>query len=239
MTIIPDPIEAIGRDAGVNSQWPQFADYCALRAKGLRKSALIALDRFCVEAASSTFEVRREFCLWLFERQGVLATGGTGLPHPLLDKVVAPMLREWRRTESANPLPHYWAGVFGIGPDDGETPPPLACIEQALSLDPSFDPARRSLVDRVIYNVEYSHHHLPYYYVRDFSDPAGDVVCIDNALNLVEGANGAGWAVLARKELMFLRSVTEDWIRFESEGEQDFATWCEARGKAYRPPVGR
>lgn len=198
----------------------EFAQYCLYREKGLRKQALMALDRFIMEVTAWSFDERRELVDWLLRTEYENPSIHQLIAHPLREQVILPTLEEWIQRYPHDPVPLRWRGM--IVHDQ-------ASLEKAVALDPHEVLARVVLFGWLVWNIEYATHHLPDTFLGDPAD------CIR-------------WAEQARayltelpteekqrleEELQEAMAPVHDWLAFLEEGGTDFAAWCKQRGRNY------
>lgn len=130
--------------------WANYARYCELKEKGLRKQALSILRVFIQQMLSRPLKERIEFVNWLEEvrlryRDGVRLT-----PVPLYEELIKPTLELWIETEPKNPLPYRWQDT-------------IESVNKAIELDPNDQTLRKILFWKIIGYVDYNHHELRHY----------------------------------------------------------------------------
>ena len=184
---------AAGDAAAENSQWAEFAAFCHLRAKGLRKPALRKVEVFVAQALCWSFTDRTRFIAWLMPQLGTF--GGSNsplLPHPLLAQFVLPTLLEWKLVEPERVELWVWHGSLVSGDES------VVCFKGALEIDPDCQQARRALASFAINDVEYNQHHLPDYYV---GDPEADLQSLAYALRLINQGSKLEYGDTMRMEI--------------------------------------
>jgi hypothetical protein len=137
--------------------WAEYARFCELLDRGVRKEALAHLAVFIRQAATWPFAEKKEFISWLY----TFIQGHTDtyllIPHPLYEEFVKWTLAEWTEREPINAEPHRWLGK----PEH---------LKEAIRRNPADEIARRRLTETVINWVAYSIHELPYGYLGDVID---------------------------------------------------------------------
>jgi hypothetical protein len=149
-----DSLTEIGREAGQCPAWVAYSQFCAQLEQGLRKQALLTLNKFISRMESAEFPERKAFVSWLLGRIDQRAEKSILAPHPLQKRLIEPTLAEWAAAEPLCSEPHRWLG----GCDD---------LRRALQLDSGDEIARRKLVSAIIRPIEYSCHELPHGYLGD------------------------------------------------------------------------
>jgi hypothetical protein len=134
--------------------WKEYARFCELLGKGLRKDALAHLSAFTKQSANWSFSRKKEFISWLYNFVQQHTDAHLLMPHPLREEFVKPTLDAWIQREPENGEPHRWLG----------TPEHL---KEAIRLNPADQIARSRLAEMMIYWAEYSVHELPYGYIGD------------------------------------------------------------------------
>ena len=134
--------------------WTEYARFCELLDRGVRKEALAHLAVFVEQAVTWPFAEKKEFISWLYPFIQEHNDTCLLIPHPLYEEFVKPTLLEWIEREPITAEPRRWLG----------TPEHL---KEAVRLDPSDEIARSRLTETVINWVAYSIHELPYGYLGD------------------------------------------------------------------------
>ena len=74
-----------------------LAAYLRLMDAGLRRQALSALDAFLTQADRWSPAARRHFTVWLLKARDRNPDWQQDLPRPFHDRLLDPVLAEWRR----------------------------------------------------------------------------------------------------------------------------------------------
>src|SRR5438477_10524707 len=93
----------VGKAASANPAWREYANYCLLREKGLRKEALAALSKFLSEAKDWSFGNQKEFVLWLCDQMDKIRDASYGpYPNPLMKQLVEPVFGKCLEEDGAS-----------------------------------------------------------------------------------------------------------------------------------------
>ena len=128
----------------------------------LRRDTLQALDVFVTQWSMASQQERDNQLPGLALR---LARSEQRIHGPLLERVVVPELLAMRAAGSVEAiwllarLQHEYAGRRWCR--EFEIPPYTALLEEALVLDPTYEPARTMFVQRSLSGMEYVLHELP------------------------------------------------------------------------------
>jgi len=163
---------------------------------------MIQLDRFLAETSGWDFALRLAFTTWALEESRQFSDPALLLPQPVHARLIVPTVREWLDIAPTEAAPHLWLGLLMC--DD-----PARHLERALELDASCEPARQSLSQWILADIDYNQHHLPEYYLND---PRDDLNALDVAARLTDGSSVERWSNEARQEIAELRARAEDWI---------------------------
>jgi hypothetical protein len=203
-----------------------FADYLALRERGLRTRAFASLDAFLAGAATWPFDRRRRFVDWLLGVRHARPEVVDLLPVPLRVRPVRPTVDEWVGREPGDPAGRRWRGALDGGPGG------LADLRAAVALDPAEQVARALLARRAARAVGFAVHELPVGYL---GEPAEDLRLLDDASAAAAGLSDAdertGWA----ERLTDLRDLVAAVADHRAERRAgNFAAWAAERGRPYR-----
>lgn len=143
-------LQRAAADAAGDPALEEYATYCRLREKGLRRQALSHVERLASSLADAAFPRRLAFVSWVLAESLAGESTSDGLlllPHPLRRRLVEPTLLDWTRWRSDVPEPHFWLGMMALGHGSGRVFPDAAVrhFRDALHRDPSFAPALEQL----------------------------------------------------------------------------------------------
>ena len=128
--------------------WDEYASFCKLIEKGLRKDALAHLELFIKSAAGWPPSEKKEFVSWLYHFAYEHRDDSYLLmPHPLRVKFLEPALAEWMVREPESGEPHRWLGTVDH-------------LEEAINLDPTDEIARERMVNLILGGVGSAQNHL-------------------------------------------------------------------------------
>lgn len=165
----------LGNLAMKNSKWADYANYCFDRAKGLRKSALKHIDRFCESTSTWTLDDKIDFVKFVLpiDEQD---TNSKLLPFSLLEHLIRPTLVSWCDIEQVDNNPFRWLGLYYGGSlmynasVDKPYEPREKNLLKAIELDPTDDLARVGLIEPWAEHIWFAVHHLPEYYIGNPPD---------------------------------------------------------------------
>lgn len=183
--------------------WAEYANFCSLLERGLRKDAFTRLETFIASAAGWPLPAKQEFASWLYHfAHGHREGSNLLMPHPLRVKFLEPTLVEWVVREPESGEPHRWLG----SPEH---------LEEAVRLDPTDDIAREGLARHIFGGVDYSLSHLSCCN-RYAGDPEEDLRELEKVEALVEGMSDGEMRAQYYVELWELRECVEDYLRGET-----------------------
>ena len=205
-------LESIALLLRESGQWPDFATYCDLRAKGLRKEAMKALELFVNNLQNQGFERRKNFVTRAMESQANFGIETHAVfPHPLSAKILLPSLKEWAVKED-NARVYFWMSKLG------DTS--LENLKRALEIDPSFDAGRVSLCELLLADISYNQHHLPDFYIHD---PREDLKELDDVETLIADVKLQDWVEQIVSDISDYRNHALEWLRLHPD-TGDFAS---------------
>lgn len=202
-------------------EWIEYANYCFDREKGLRKKAFNHLDTFIKDALNWELDQRIEFVSYLFPYfETVQDADYGGFPQPLSEKIIKPTLEEWCILENKDNRPFRWYGKYYRSEK---------YLFKALELEPLDDMARSTIISWWSYQIYYSVHHLPNYYI---GNPYEDIQLsnrIKEQINLL---------VDIELKAQFEKDLNEDlelvlnYIEWKESGHLNFDKWGEENQKS-------
>lgn len=229
-------LERLADGAESRPEWSEFVAYCRERIRGLRQPAFAHLDAFIEQAQQWSAADRRAFTVWLCEQLEQHARPHGQLPNPLARQVLMPALRQWISEDASAARPHRWLARFFDQElyrdnDYSQVDDPVDFhLRAALAADPTEQPARVQLIEKLVGLIDFATHHLPEGYIGDpeFALAKADEADAFNA-GIVDPELRAELADL----IAYWRGLVLDWIEFTEAGGDDFAAWCQARGRDY------
>jgi hypothetical protein len=213
----------VGEKALQNPEWKDYGDYCLNREKGLRKQAFSHLESFLCQAVTWSFEKKLEFVQWLCDLMDTVADASYGpYPTPLSQRLFIPLFEEWIKKEPNN------AEVFAL---KAQYTVDFESYKIAVRIDPENQRARLALARQCAYDIWYSTHHLPEYFIGNEKDILSIVA--EGKGHIAHLHNGI------RKDDIFADILNEeqllqDWIEFNLEGGEDFNIWCTNKERHYK-----
>jgi hypothetical protein len=169
-----DALAETGRAAKAEPRWRHYAEYCRLRAGGLRREALQALDAFLVDAAGWPLAERSTFAKWV-GRTADHESNSLCLPHPLIHRLLTPAAAEQAALDPADAEAQLLLAVYG----DSSGTPPVDLYRVAVALDPANAMISRIFVRAVLRWTGYAQHELPHGYL---GDPDEDAELLERAI---------------------------------------------------------
>jgi hypothetical protein len=193
-----------------------YANYCNLREKGLRKEAFISLNKFIESTRKWSLQQRYKFVDLIFqvefENTGVYDL----VPHPLNKFLFEPTLAEWVQVNPDDPSVYRWLG--------GENN-----WRKALLLDENDQVSLFRLVKRLIYNSYFSTHHLPEGYI---GNPSEDMMELYEAQGLMHKIKDPDVQTAFLVELDNYKELVGNYLEFQkSNYVGNFGSWAILLGK--------
>jgi len=128
-------------------QWNLYTQYCELKEKGLRKTALKILNEFIENLNSKSLKDRIEFTNWIEERRLDHHEVIDLTPTTLQKKIIEPTLSQWSNEEPDNPIPLRWINS-------------KESLIKAIELSRTEQIARYRLFHKIIGWIDYNQHEL-------------------------------------------------------------------------------
>jgi hypothetical protein len=187
-----------------------LSQYCRLRAKGLRKEAMLALADFLDDAVKLPFIGRQALILGLTEHRKAFSDPRLLCPEPIVVRLILPTLKEWLQADPGSATAYFLLGIYSFGTATagaGETP--IECFRKAIVLDPKHQGARTAFVALVSNGVRYAQHELPFGYIGPAEK---DVMALQEALFVLRGTDKTPQRFEAEAELRSMLGQAESWI---------------------------
>lgn len=165
-----ESLRAIVANANEFPEWADYFGYCERLERGLRKEALTKLHVFLASILMSSFEERRRFVSWIYERAWDTGWLDSFVPHPLQTRLAEPTLREWIEREPDAAEAHCWLGTMDH-------------LRRAVALDPQNEIACKRFIRCILGRIDYATHELPAGYLGD--DPSQDMADLATAEELL------------------------------------------------------
>ncbi|PXV61216.1 hypothetical protein CLV62_12549 [Dysgonomonas alginatilytica] len=202
-------------------EWAEYANYCSDREKGLRKTAFEHLNTFIKDAQKWVLTQRIEFVSYIFPYfETVQDADYGGFPQPLSEKVIKPTLEEWCALENEDNRPFRWYGKYYKSEDH---------LFKALELNPLDDMARSTIISWWSYQIYYSVHHLPDYYI---GDPYEDILLSNKIKEQINLLNDGKVKLRLEKALEEDLELVRNYIEWKELGHLDFDKWGEENQKS-------
>lgn len=216
-----DKLQAMAASASVVEDWPGFARYLDLRARGLRRASMEAVHKFLEETEHWNRELREAFVSWLSAAASDFWDEGLLVSHELLTNLVAPTIREWLSHEPESSLANFLSGKYCQGHDGDSLP--LDAFRRSVALDPTCERARLAFVERVRAHARNHQHELPYGYLGPVDT---DVHDLKEAREMLAGIRDSTSRETIGAHLLELLETAMGWQRYQQSGARDFAEWC-------------
>ena len=211
----------LANSAQEKTEWADYANYCFDREKGLRKEAFKHLDLFIEDAQKWKLSQRIEFISFIFPYfETVQDADYVGFPQPLSAKIIKPTLEEWCNLENNDNRPFRWYATYYKS--EGH-------LFKALDLDPLDDMARKTLIFWWKYEIYYSVHHLPDYYI---GDPYNDIQLSNNIKEQINLLSDNEERIRLKKNLEEDLELVRNYIEWKKSGHSDFNKWGEENQKS-------
>lgn len=143
-------MKQIGENYLSKDGYEDYANYCLLIEKGLRKSAINSLNKFISSAKEKSVAEQRELATELIVLDIDNSHAHKLLPHPLQQYLIE-VLKKWSEEEKFNVIPHRWLGWITGDVDS---------FEKALEIDPTDTISIMRLAQVSLNNLDFMTHHL-------------------------------------------------------------------------------
>jgi hypothetical protein len=192
-----ETLKVVAKGARTVPEWEDYATFCEKYERGLRRDALVVLDRFISSMERAPFAARRRFVGWLTQQ----ADGRDGrhrlIPQPLQVRIVEPTLLEWTLVDPQCYEPHLWLGGFDH-------------LRHAHELAPGNELVRKKLVVAILSRVGFSTHELPAGYL---GIPTQDLADLAEAEGLLQGLSSSEDRVQLLAEIAEERTLIREYLR--------------------------
>lgn len=166
-----------------------YVNWLSAKGAGLKAEAKVALGAFLLGTENWSSSDKRNFIRWLDRARDGFDDEKAIVPHPVMTKLILPVLRDWIEDDPGAAEPHLLLGRF----HDWKLDPahPDEHFRASLQRDPAEVEAIRGLAYALLDIVERNQHHLPGAYLGDrLSDVArtDEIISLCDALPDVEEA---------------------------------------------------
>ena len=203
----------IGKEASKNEKWEEYAIFCFKREEGFRKEAFSHLDIFIKSFEKFSFKDKIDFVTFLFKHFEENTWGDRySFPHPLRE-ILKDTLVDWCKLEKEDSNPFRWYGNFFNN---------SKCLVKALEINSSDDKSRASLINRWLYSLEFSCHHLPECYIGDLNN---DLILIEKIDKFINDFNNEMYKSSFKKEVDEFKEVINNYQLWQKSGEPNIEEW--------------
>lgn len=210
----------VGNAANEYKEWKKYAEYCFLRARGLRKEAFKTLNEFLIDSEQWEETDRIKFVDFLMPYSETVHDADYGpLPFPIREKLIVPTLKKWCGTETKNADPFRWYG---------ELLHDSKYLDKALIVNPQDDLTRKILLNWGTSALDYAAHHMPDHYIGDYSE---DLKLIDLLKDHVNKLSNIRLREYWFAELDDCAELVKNYAEWKTSGHPDLVKWGEENKK--------
>lgn len=203
----------VGNAASENPLWLDFADYCYKREEGLRKAAFIHLEKFISSALLWSEIEKIDFLKFLFPYfENLEDANYVAFPHPIKEQLLRPVLLAWCEKEQMDSTPFRWYGRYFANED---------YLLKALNINPEDHQARETLINRQSYQIYYSIHHLPDYYLGDVDFDKALMDKLREDIQLLPDDRKVHWIEYLAEDF----EILENYLEWRHSGNPTFEEW--------------
>jgi hypothetical protein len=199
-----------------------LSNYCRFREQGLRREAFTELNVFLDATAAWPVSLARLTCQTILEIHARTPEAHQFLTQPLLSRFVYPVLEAWVAEDAHCQFAIRWLGLLRRD---------RHLLERALVLAPDDIPVRRTLVDWLLSEVEYSTHHLSE--SRFLGEIIASRCALAEARAAVQVAPDQKALTDLVAEIASYDTLIRDWETYSANPCGTFPEWCSARGRRY------
>ncbi|MFZ5986350.1 MAG: hypothetical protein ACOYWZ_04380 [Bacillota bacterium] len=199
-----------------------FANYCLLKEKGLKKQALISLEKFIAEIRSKNIEEQRSMVAQLAALSYFNKSIHQLIPHPLHQFLLV-ILKDWAMEGVIDITPYRWYGYFSND---------LSSYEKALEIESTDEISLIELTNACLSNVDYQTHHLS---ESLFIGNIGDAnQSLKKAYSYVEKLMDGNRKATLNEEIQYFTRLISMWEQYKSEKrEMTFPEWCNTKREKF------
>lgn len=143
-------MKQIGEKYLSKERYEDYANYCLLIEKGLRKLAINSINKFITSAKERSDAEQRELATELITLSNENDHVHQLLPYPLQQYLIE-IFKKWSEDEKENVIPHRWLGWM-----TGD----VGSFEKALDIDPTDEISIMRLAQISLNNLDFMTHHL-------------------------------------------------------------------------------
>lgn len=202
--------------------YEDFAQYCLLKEKGLRKKAHESIENFIKATERKKEREQRKVAEQLAELSYHNRHIHQLIPHQL-HQFLLTVLRKWAEAEAHDATPHRWLGYIGNE---------LNSYLKALEIEPTDTISLVAVINFYLNRVDYQTHHLSEsFFIGEIAEAKKS---LDQAEALLGRLEATEQKDVLTKEYQYYRNLITSWEAYKhTEATIGFPQWVEARGEKY------
>lgn len=193
-----------------------LVEFCHLKRKGLRKSALAKLDSFIAECKKLSVIRQREIIKELNGLPTVIRTKS-------LNDYILDCVKKWLVQEPNNADLYCWLGKLTYD---------KTYFFKGLEIDETHLECARQVILSKLDFVDYQLHHVgESMFVYDAGDEKDGEQALQEAYDLIQKHPNLDNYI--KQEYQDTKQLFDDWINFTQSKFDDFPKWCQTHNRHY------
>ncbi len=216
-------LNKIGEKYSSIAGYEDFARYCLLKEKGLRKEANKSIENFILSTERKNEQEQRKIAEALSKLSYNNRNVHQLIPHQL-QQFLMTVLKKWAEADPNYAIPYRWLGFIGND---------VQSYIKALEIEPSDEISLTAVINFHLDSVDYQTHHLS---ESLFIGKIGEAKeSLDKAEELLKRIGSIELKEVFIKEYQYYRNLIKSWEEYKKAGYNiGFPEWVEARGENYR-----
>jgi hypothetical protein len=216
-------LKDIGEEYSLKSGYKDFACFCLLKEKGMKKEAIKAINNFISSVQLRSLKEQREIAEELTILKYCNEDIHQLIPHPL-ERYLLSVFKCWAEEDNESSVPHRWLGY--ISKD-------LTNFERALEKDPNDEISIINLAQANISYVHYQTHHLSEsLFIGTINDAMLSLQRVNDLLKKL-GPGQQKDSILEDYQY-FVRLLNIWQIYKQGDHKVSFPEWCQLNGEEVR-----
>lgn len=216
-------LKDIGEEYSLKSGYEDFASFCLLKEKGMKKEAIKAINNFISSVEQRSLKEQREIAEELILLKYCNEDIHQLIPYPL-ERYLLSVFKCWAEVDNESPVPHRWLGYISKDATN---------FEKALEKDPNDEISIINLAQANISYLDYQTHHLSEsHFIGTINDAKLLLERVNSLLIKIEPGQQKDSIIENYKYFMRLLNTWE--IYKQGDYKVSFPEWCQSKGEEMR-----
>lgn len=215
-------LKDIGEKYLSKNGYVDFANYCLLKEKGLRKEAFKAIENFISSTSCKSAIEQREVATELITISYFNKDVHQLIPNQLHQFLIS-IFKNWEEEDSNNVIPQRWLGYLTRD---------IAYYEKALAVDPCDEISIIALIHDSLNSIDFQTHHLSESrFIGNINDSK---FSLERTAELIEKLESGELRNKLYEEYQYFTRLINMWEKYKQELHTiSFPEWCASAGESF------